>query len=287
VTYGNLAYQLWLLDGPAIALQVWDSAVEFAEVRGFVTEAYWSKCGQLEVLFDLGRWDDLLRIAREVEAWDREEAGGQLRTFAEFYRAGVLAYRGAIHDAVLLEEEVLPRVRILRRAEFLAPALTIGALLEHLRGHDSMAVQLVEEFLRETAAHDTYRLQSLPEAARVLVGSGRLDRLEAVLPGEDRGRNVRARAAVAAAHAVAAEGRGDAAGAAERYAASAAAWLSYGSVLERAHALLGEGRCRRSLGDPDAGDRLRAAREAFASLGAAPMIAEVDALLEDAAAAAP
>src|SRR6185369_374036 len=147
VSYGNLAYQLWLLDGPAISLQVWDSAVEFSEVRGFASEWAWGRCGQIEVLFDLGHWDELLEIALEVEAWDREEGGGQLRTFAEFSRAMVLTERGDLQAAVLLEEEFLPRVRILQRPEFLAPAISLGAVLEHRRGHGSMAMDLVDEFV--------------------------------------------------------------------------------------------------------------------------------------------
>jgi class 3 adenylate cyclase/tetratricopeptide (TPR) repeat protein len=280
VTYGNLAYQLWLLDGPAIALQVWDSAVEFSEVRGFSTEAHWSRCGQLEVLFDLGRWDQLLAIADEIEAWDREEGGGQMRTFAEFYRAWVLVHRSEDRAPVLLAEEFLPRVRILRRAEFLAPALTVGALVEQLRGHEAMALDLVEEFVRETEDHVAYRVQYLPAAARVLVAAGRADRLEELLRDEPQTRNVRTRHALATARAVLAEARGDHADAAERHAACAAAWLSYGSVLERAHALAGEGRSRLALGDPDgAGEALRGARLAYAQLGAAPWVRKVDRLL--------
>ncbi|MGH2636238.1 MAG: ATP-binding protein, partial [Actinomycetota bacterium] len=199
VSYGNLAYQLWLLDGPAIALQVWDSAVDFAQVRGFSTEAYWSRCGQLEVLFDLGRWDDVVRIAHEIEAWDREEGGGQMRTFAELYRAMVIAHRGETQAAILLEEEFLPRVRILQRAEFLAPALTFGALLEHIRGHDAMAVDLVEEFVRSTEGHGSYRLQFLPDAARVLAGNGRVDRLEFLLDEDAPLHTARSRNALATA----------------------------------------------------------------------------------------
>jgi tetratricopeptide (TPR) repeat protein len=285
VSYGNLAYQLWLMDGPAIALQVWDSGVEFSQVRGFNTQAYWSRCGQLEPLFDLGRWDELVRIALDAEAWDREEGGGQIRTFAEFYRAMVLERRGRIQEAVLLEEEFLPRVRILQRAEFLAPALTTGAVLEHLRGHDAMAVDLVQEFLRATEQHDTYRLQFLPDAARVLAATGRADLLETLLADAPAPRNVRTRNALASVQAVAAEAGGDLAGAAASYEACAAAWLAYGSLPERAHALLGEGRCRRALGEVGADERLREARGVFRSLGASPLAAQVDGLLGDAAAA--
>jgi len=285
VTYGNLAYQLWLLDGPGISLQVWDAAVEFAHVRGFSTEEYWSKCGQLEALLDLGRWDEVVAIADDIERWDKEAGGGQMRTFAEFYRAMVLARRGDIQAAVLLEEEFLPRVRIMRRAEFLAPALTVGALLEHMRGHETMAVDLVEEFLRETEEHPSYRLQFLPDAARVLVANGRLDRLEPLIDGAPEARNVRTRNALETARAIAAEGRGDLEDAARRHAACADAWLAYGSVPERAYALLGEGRSRRAAGDPGGDEPLHQAREAFDALGATPTVRELDELLGDAAAA--
>jgi tetratricopeptide (TPR) repeat protein len=284
LSYGNLAYQLWLLEGPAIALQVWDSAVEFAEVRGFRTEAFWSRCGRLEVLFDLGRWDDLVETALEIEAWDQEEGGGQLRTFAEFMRAMVLVRRGEIRSAVLLEEEFLPRVRILQRAEFLAPALCLGALLEQMRGHATMALDLVEEYLGATEAHDSYRYQFLPDAARVLVANGLPDRLESVVPRTD-GATARTRNAIATVRAILAEARGDLEDAADRYAAVGAAWLSYGSIPERALALAGEGRCRFATGDPGARAPVRIAREAFVALGAAPWVAEIDGLLEDPAAA--
>ncbi|HEX6332111.1 MAG TPA: AAA family ATPase [Actinomycetota bacterium] len=285
VSYTNLALQLWLLDGPAISLQVWDAGAEFASVRGFQHEASWCKCGRLEVLFDLGRWDELVEEANEVEAWDREEGGGQLRTFAELYRGVVLGHRGELQAAVLLEEEVLPRVRILRRTEVLAPALSYAALLEHERGHDAMALDLVREFERETKGYDSYRLQFLPDAARVLVMTGRHDLLETLMLDDDRARNARTRNALATARAIRAEGLGEHEEAAERYAACAEAWLSYGSILERAHTLLGEARCRRALGDPRAGELLAAARELYDSLGAAPMVRRIDVALGHAAAA--
>ena len=287
VTYANLATQLWLLEGPAIALQVWDSAVEFAEVRGFATEAMWSRCGRIEVLFDLGRWDEVERIASEVEAWDREEGGGQLRTFAQFRRTEVLANRGRIAEAVLLEEEFLPRVRILQRAEFLGPALTIGAALELRRGHEATALGLVEEFLGSTQEHVGYRQLYLAAAVRVLVACGATDRAEEVLGDEPPPRNQRGRLEIRAAEAALAEARGRYEEAAALYAAAAAGWLSYGATPERAVALLGEGRSRKAIGDPVAPERLRTARETFEALGAEPWTDEVDAVLTDAEAATP
>jgi hypothetical protein len=56
-------------------------------------------------------------------------------------------------------------------------------------------------------------------------------------------------------------------------------------VLEHGHALAGAGRCLLELGEPsDATSRLREARERYASLGAGPLVSEMDALLERATA---
>ncbi len=282
VTYANLATQLWLLEGPAIALQVWDSAVEFAEVRGFVTEAMWGKAGQIEVQSDLGRWDEVATIASEIEAWDREEGGGQLRTFAQFRRAAVLSNRGDLAGAVLLEEEFLPRVRILRRAEFLGPALTIGAALELRRGHEGMALDLVEEFLVATSEHLGFRQLYVADAVRVMVACGMTDRADGLIREEPPPRNLRCRLALETARAVVDEAQGRFAEAARAYASVAAAWRSYGSIPEQGLALLGEGRSRQASGEAGATEPLRLARDGFRALGADPWIADVDAILEGA-----
>ncbi|HET7234914.1 MAG TPA: AAA family ATPase [Actinomycetota bacterium] len=279
VAYGNLATQLWVLDGPAIALQVWDAAVEFSQVRGFRTEEMWSRCGHLEVLFDLGRWDEVEAIGAQLSAEDTEEGGGQIRAFADIYRASVLARRGRLTEAVLLEEEYLPRVRILQRAEVFGPALTAAATLELLRGHERTALDLIEEFRTATAEHDVYRLLFLPDAVRVLAALGEVERASSLVLDDSRALNVRHRNAIAAARAAIAEGSGRTAEAAEAYAACAAGWLRYGSLHERAHALLGRGRCLHALGDPGAEEVLAAARGDFEQLGAAPFLREVDALL--------
>jgi len=279
VAYGNLATQLWVLDGPAIALQVWDAAVEFSQVRGFRTEEMWSRCGHLEVLFDLGRWDEVEQIAIRLSREDAEEGGGQIRAFADIYRASVLARRGRLQDAVLLEEEYLPRVRILQRAEILAPALTAAATLERLRDHRQTTLDLIEEYRVATEGHDVYRLLVLPDAVRALLAFGEVEPAAALVLPEERAPSARHRHAIATAKAAIAEAEGRLDEAMAAYADRAAGWLRYGSIPEHALALLGQGRCLRALADPGADEPLARAREAFEGLGAAPFVAEVDELL--------
>ena len=82
------------------------------------------------------------------------------------------------------------------------------------------------------------------------------------------------------AAAVLAEARGRFAEAAARHGEAADRWGSFGVVPERAHALLGRGRCLVApLGHPGAGEPLRQARQVFAGLRAQPLAAEADALL--------
>jgi hypothetical protein len=86
--------------------------------------------------------------------------------------------------------------------------------------------------------------------------------------------------AVCAARAQLAEHAGDHARAATIYAEAAAGWQEFGNVPERAHALLGQGRCLIALGDSAAEQPLRQAAELFSSMGYRPALAETEALLE-------
>jgi hypothetical protein len=61
---------------------------------------------------------------------------------------------------------------------------------------------------------------------------------------------------------------------------------SLGNVPERAHALLGQGRCLAALGKRDSPKPLREARELFALMGYKPALAETDTLLSESEAAA-
>ncbi len=278
VTYSNLAYQLWLRDGPAIALQVLEAAEEFCRVRGFASMMLWAKAGQLEVLFDLGRWDGLLDAAAEIEESERRVGGARVGVFAMLYPAMVHVRRGRIGDAQALRERFLPLARAVQHAEVTAPAYAVAAQIESALGRGPEALELVEEFARATEATPSYRLHYLPDVLRVLAALGRLDRGAALVPDEPLAVSVRHRIDLVTVRAILAEARGDLEDAGARYAEAGARWLAYGSALEHALALAGEGRCLRATGRADAAaEPLGRAREALAKLGARADLEGVDA----------
>jgi len=89
------------------------------------------------------------------------------------------------------------------------------------------------------------------------------------------------------ARAVLAEADGDPIAALPLFEEAAKRWADYGFVFGRGLALLGSARCLLALGRrTDATSALHQARDIFAALGAAPALAEVDALLGDQPAAA-
>jgi hypothetical protein len=92
--------------------------------------------------------------------------------------------------------------------------------------------------------------------------------------------------ALCAVRAQLAEAAGNQADAVTLYAEAAARWQEFGNVPERAHALLGQGRCLLALGARVAEQPLRQAAELFRSMGYRPALAEADALLEQSTAPA-
>jgi hypothetical protein len=67
--------------------------------------------------------------------------------------------------------------------------------------------------------------------------------------------------------------------AARFYRQAAERWREFGNVLERAYALLGQGRRLAALGDPEAEVPLREAREFLESMGYKSALAETETLL--------
>jgi class 3 adenylate cyclase/tetratricopeptide (TPR) repeat protein len=281
LAYGNLAYQLWLRESPAESLSVWQKAAEFADQRGFEMQAMWSRNGQLEALFDLGRWDELLDISERVIAWDEGRGGSQVGTVAGIYRANVLVRRARVDEAEPLIGGILPRVRTIAYAEFLSPALMTAALVAEARGDVTAVRSLVDELISATEEHPNYRVQYLSEIVRLLLaGGGTVESAHELIPDEDPVWPRRLLLSHLSARAVVAEASQDHAEALLLFDRAAEGWRAYGFSLVHALSLLGAARALGALGrDGEARERLQAARSILRSIDAAHLVADVEALL--------
>jgi class 3 adenylate cyclase/tetratricopeptide (TPR) repeat protein len=279
VVYSNLAEAIGWSEGPAAALRLFDEAEEFCTLRGMVDAAQWARVSSLEVLFELGRWDELLRAADGVLEWTDARGGSYGDAWALAAKATVLVYRGDSGTARVVAQELLPKGRALRDPQAVGPALVTAALIEESSGDQTSAVTLIEE-LEETARRWPvwWRAQFVPEAVRIAASARRVDLAERLVSGltptfpREHHAHVTTTAAIA-------EARGQLDRAAELYAAAADAWADFGFVLERGLALLGRGRCLARTGRADSG-AVKAAREVFVELGAPPLLAEAESWLE-------
>jgi class 3 adenylate cyclase/tetratricopeptide (TPR) repeat protein len=284
VQYNNLAFNLWLVEGPAAALEISAAGIEFSERRGLVRQAMWTSAERLWMLFEAGDWDELLRRAERLLEWDRGRGGSQIGVIALIEKASVLLHRGQVREAAALANDFLARARQIGDAQVLVPALTVGALIEQARGDLPEAMRLLEELDRATPAGSPDRAVALPDALRVCVAAKAIGLGERLIEATAES-TARAAHAVVTARAVLAEAHGELERAAEHYADAAGRWSEFGFVLERGHALLGAGRCLLGLSrSREAAEKLEEAREIFAGLRARPLVAEAEALLEHVAA---
>jgi tetratricopeptide (TPR) repeat protein len=272
----NLGELVWTTEGPLQALEIQLAGIDFGERRGMIGPVMWLKGQALWSLFDLGRWDELLRIADELLAWERLHGRSYSGVMGLSHKALVLIRRGAVDEARSLSDELLPRARRIEDPQILAPALITAALIEHACGRLSAAVALVEELSSTT--RDPFRANQVTDAVGVCLAAGKvalarklLDQLPVAM--------ARHRHALLTGEAAMLEAEGELEQAAGRYAQAADCWTTYGFALERALALLALGRCQLALGHTQVNDALITARDIFTRLRARPLVAETDSLL--------
>jgi class 3 adenylate cyclase/tetratricopeptide (TPR) repeat protein len=277
----SLGDVVWWMEGPAAGLGVYRAGIDFTQRRGMTYYTMYLKGQAAWPLFELGEWDALLKVTREVLEWDRESYQALL---ALPFEGHVRLLRGDVGAALVLRDEFLPRARQSRDPQVLIPALATSALIDERRGDLSSAIAAIEEFEEATRDRAMWRAKHLQEVFRVCAATGANALAESLLTGIEV-TAARHRHAVHTAQAVLAEAQGQTEPALVLYEEAAERWAEYGFVLEQGQALLGAGRCLLTLQSPDGAARsLQKAKEIFESLGARPLVAEAESLLEQAAA---
>jgi tetratricopeptide (TPR) repeat protein len=259
------------------AATVYDEGVDFCERRGMRGSVMWLRSERTWILYDLGRWDEILREVEKVEGWSRDVEPGYVSLIALPQKALVLLSRGQLDGAAPLVEEFLPRARKAKDPQVLQPALTAAAVLAVARGEPAGATALVRE--AETNARSTaplHHMRYLPQLAAVAVAADAMDAVRALLQLDESvvGGMVRS---LNAARAICVEATGEAEAALTLYERAADEWAEHGSVPEQARSLFGAGRCLLALGRPhEAASRLHEARELYQGLGATPSVVALD-----------
>jgi class 3 adenylate cyclase/tetratricopeptide (TPR) repeat protein len=267
-SYSYLSEWIGVIEGPKRGLEMNDASVDICDRRGIKGQAMWGRAESLWLLYDAGRWDDVLRVAEELLPWATEHGDTIVESIGLSYRARVLAHRGLHPEDDELTERSLPVARQIGDLQVQAPVFVAAAIVEHARGNGSRAIEHVREFDDATRNGPTeYRELQSPEVIRVCLANGEIELAAAIL----RDRPVfftRTQDAVLTGRAALAEARGDTEDALALFRDAVAAWEEYGAPFERAHALAGAARCLEGLGrSEDAASARTTARSVFASLG--------------------
>jgi class 3 adenylate cyclase len=273
----NFADYVWWTAGPAAALEHYGAAIAHADQRGLLQMKAYSRGERLWVLFDLGRWDELLEEADDLIATSHALT---TEGFVLPYKAGVLVRRGDTVPAGELTASYLDRLRQIGDPQSLVPGLTSAALVALATGDPARALSLVAEIDRvESGKSREWRHYCLPDTTRICIQAGDLELAHKIRRSELQ-RPVRQNELTRmSADAILAEASGALPDALRLYADAAARWQHFGQVPEQAHALLGHGRVSLALRQSEASESLRAAQKIFASLEYRAPLAETEALL--------
>jgi class 3 adenylate cyclase/tetratricopeptide (TPR) repeat protein len=276
VIYNNLTYNGWYGEGPSAALAVCEEGIAFCERRG-ITEVMLSlRATRVGYLAELGRTEEAL--AETGPLADRMQAAGDISYVdARTLQFRLLAERGTPTGGPVLDEFV-SAVREIGMPQLTAMALVVaGQVFLALDERDQAHAMLRELGQLESIPGFSTELPYLMRVALALDEVRQAERLaadvEPVTPLDEH--------AGALARAQLAEAAGRHADAALLYQEAAERWGAFGSVPERAYALLGNGRCLVAIGQPAAEVPLTEARELFASMGYKPALAETEKLLAE------
>jgi class 3 adenylate cyclase/tetratricopeptide (TPR) repeat protein len=283
VVQNNLAIARYPVEGVARSLAGFEAGIGFCQTRGLAEAEWVLLTNRPGLLAELGRPDEALAQAREL--MPALEATGQTGDLVELRAVELIICIGRGERRPVTEiDSLLEKARDLHHVDDLPLALAAAA--EALSAQlPERARDLLAEVAEETGTHRSpYFLRMLPRMVRTAlltddaaVAKGLVDSIESHYTLDEH--------ALCASRAQLVERAGEFAEAAGRYADAAERWQSFGNVVERAHALLGLGRCRLAAGLPGAEEPLQEAGELFDSMGFSPAAAAAATLLEQASAA--
>jgi hypothetical protein len=257
--------------------------LDFCERRGIAELALGMLSERLHLLAEVGQSEHALGEAEPL-AERLHEDGAILFVEPRALQLRLLSERGA-HEHAPNPDELVARARESGEPQMIAQAFAAAARLLLARGRPQQAQALLVEL--EQVAHiraEPYYASRLPELVRTALALDEPELAARLVDGVEP-RTPLHKHASTACRAQLAEAAGEQAEAATLHAEAAGRWREFGSVPERAYALLGQGRCLVAVGKP-AEVPLGEARELFASMAYKPALAETRSLLGESEAAA-
>jgi class 3 adenylate cyclase len=283
VLQNNLAIVRYALHGPARSLADFEAGIAFCEQRGLTGSAAQLESNCPGLLAELGRREEAVELAARLAS--ALEASGDMHSLVEV-RAVELASRLAHGEqgAPSAVDWLIVAARTISAADISVFVLSCAASALAADAPER-ARALLAELDQAAGSHETpYYARQLAAMLRIALAAGDKGMARRLADGLEP-RYPLSEHALCAARAQLVEHAGNHADSATLYADAAARWKEFGNVPERAHALLGQGRCLLALGRPGAEEPLREARDLFASMGYKPALAEAEALLKQTAAA--
>jgi class 3 adenylate cyclase/tetratricopeptide (TPR) repeat protein len=270
--------------GPEEALAELESGAALARRGGMLMmEELIGSGSRSEILYQLGRWDEMVETTSAYLAEERGDSNTQVRLICQTLLCEVSTWRGdlvraselgpILHEAATEFDGPWPVVELCVVAHL---ALVAGDVDRSAR-----ALRALEAYPR--MREDWSNVPFLPEMTRVALHAIGIDFAQQLVTGVPESPMALRRIALEMVDAQLAEARGELVRAVELYRSAEQGWRTF-SVPERAQSLLGGGRCLLAMGEPGATDALRGAREVFGDLGAELYLPDVDPLLEEAVA---
>jgi len=282
----NLAIARYPLQGPARSLADFEQGIAFCEKRGLTNLAETLEADCPGLLVELGRPEEALERAGTLVAAVEASGGTWVLMWVHALELATHLGRGEAEGASRIADWLVEAARTHGSADGTVEVLAAAAAARLATAEPEKARALLAEIEQTPGARETpYYARQLSAMLRTTLAAGDPDLAARLAGGLERRYPLREHA-LCAARAQLAEHAGDHAQAASLYAEAAARWQEFGNVPERAHALLGQGRCLFALGDPAAEQPLREAAKLFSSMRYRPALAETNALLKQTTAAA-
>jgi class 3 adenylate cyclase/tetratricopeptide (TPR) repeat protein len=265
--YNNWANHRNSFEGPAQALETLQEGIALCRARGLTARVNFMTPATMNFLFAVGEFDQALEVADRLAERARREHNSRLLVASYGYKADILLLRGQADRLAGVPDELEAGVDDETDPPAKVTRIVVAARIRSALGQREAAIALM------TKAADMELNANRVVEFSVELGKPELAERFAALYPDNIWRRVN--------DVLIAGARGDLEAAANGYPKVVDSFRHNGNLVYLAKTLVWQGRVLTGLGRiSEAAEALNEARPILVQFGAAPMLAEVDALLE-------